>query len=65
MVAQYSDFTKLRDAKQIARDHGHFVVEKPDGYLLYREASPKNVYVGKRKDVADMLYFVKKVTGFR
>lgn len=73
MVSQYSDFQKLKHTKQIARDHGYFVVEKPlynkgDGhrigteYLLYREHSPRNMYVGKRRDVGALALLVKKVT---
>jgi len=73
MVSQYSDFTKLKHAKQEAKDHGCFVVEIPtydkDGFrngtkfLLYREAEPKNQLVGKRKSLDGIVTLVKLATG--
>lgn len=74
MVSQYTDVTRLLHAKQIARDHGYFVVAIPfrdkngdpkTKFLLYREADPRNVYVGKRQTIAALHSFVKKVTGFK
>lgn len=73
MVSQYSELTQLKHAKQIARDHGCFVVEIPytdkngdraTKYLLYREAQPRNVLVGKRMNVGTLLAFVKKACAF-
>lgn len=47
MTRYHSPLQQLKEAKQIARDHGLFVIEKPDGrgntaYLLYREHRPGN-----------------------
>jgi hypothetical protein len=75
MAAQYSNIVKLGHCKQIARDNGHFVVEKPivdtsghrvsTEYLLYRQALPKNVFVGKRQGINDLLSLIKKATGYK
>lgn len=70
MVSQYSDLTKLRDAKATAKASGCFVVEKkqhdkyglplPSYYLLYREGEMKNFFVGKRSTVAGLVQLVNK-----
>jgi len=66
MVANYSDTTKLKHAKMIAKEGGCFIVEKGGydnkEYLLYRECSPRNVFVGKRASIAGILALVKKAT---
>ena len=66
MVATYSDATKLKHAKTIAKEGKCFIVERGDigerYYLLYRECSPRNVLVGKRSSIAGILAFVKKAT---
>lgn len=66
MVAAYSDLTKLKHAKMIAKQGGCFIVER-GGYdnkefLLYRECQPRNVFVGKRSTVDGILSLVKKAT---
>ena len=50
----------LNEAKQLARDNRCFIVTKPDYFLLYRESTPKNVCVGKRKDEKGIIALVKK-----
>lgn len=62
MVATYSDATKLKHAKIIAKEGGCFIVERGTEYLLYRECSPRNVFVGKRASIAGILALVKKAT---
>ena len=66
MVANYSDAMKLKHAKMIAKEGKCFIVEKGvydnKEYLLYRECSPRNVFVGKRSSIAGILAFVKKAT---
>lgn len=52
----------FREACLIARDHGMFVVENPGRFLLFREAKPKNVFVGARSDVAAFRRFVEKAS---
>lgn len=54
----------LKEAKQIARDHGCFVVEKPGRFLLYRKTPTRNVYVGFRSDVNALRAYVCAVTKF-
>ncbi|OHD25431.1 MAG: hypothetical protein A2Y38_12785 [Spirochaetes bacterium GWB1_59_5] len=68
MVAAYSDLTKLKHAKAIAKEGGCFIVElggfnDPNkAYLLYRQCEPRNVLVGKRASLAGLLALVKKAT---
>ncbi len=66
MVAAYSDLTKLKHAKAIAKQGNCFIVER-GGYdnkvfLLYRECQPRNVLVGKRSTVDGILSLTKKAT---
>jgi hypothetical protein len=68
MIATYSDMTKLKHAKMIAKEGGCFILEK-GGYddkefLLYRECQPRNVFVGKRSCVEGILSLTKKATNF-
>lgn len=51
MARQRDPRQVLKEAKQIALDHGMFVVERPGTYLLYREEKPANVFIGKRGSV--------------
>ncbi len=78
MVANYSDATKLKHARQIAKDGGCFVVERTEKikgktgglvdriyWLLYRVAEPRNVYIGKRTSIGGLLALVKLSTGYK
>lgn len=61
MVARYTPATQLHHAKIIAKEAGCFIIEiRPTGYVLYREASPKNQRIGKRATEAGILALVKK-----
>lgn len=51
----------ISEAKSLARQHGCFVFEKGGVCYLYREAQPKNVYVGKHKTAEGILKLTKKV----
>jgi hypothetical protein len=51
---------QLSEAKQIARDHGMFVLKKDGKLLLYREATPRNVYVGMRSEIGAFRSFVAR-----
>lgn len=55
---------QIKQAKQIAHDHGCFVVEKGQRYLVYRRRPSGNVYLGFRSDPSALHAFVCKVTGF-
>lgn len=58
----------VKEAKQIARDHQLFVVEKPDAkgiaYLLYREQQPTNTFIGRRRSPEGIRALVCKVANF-
>ena len=66
MVATYSELTKLKHAKAIAKEGKCFIVERGDyynkEYILYRECSPRNIRVGKRSTIDGILSLVKKAT---
>ena len=69
MTRRHSPLQQLKEAKQIARDHGLFVIEKPDGrgntaYLLYREHRPGNVYIGRRNTPEGIRRLVCKAANF-
>lgn len=68
MVAIYNELTKLKHAKQIAKDGGCFIVEcgniESRFYLLYRECQPRNVFVGKRSSIDGILKLAKVATNF-
>lgn len=67
MVATYSDITKLKHAKAIAKEGRCFIVER-GGYdnkefILYRENQHgPNLRIGKRSTVDGILSLVKKAT---
>jgi len=66
MVATYSDSTKLKHAKIIAKEGGCFIVERGGHedkfYLLYRQCEPRNFLVGKRSSIDGILTLAKKAT---
>lgn len=68
MTRRHTPMQQLKEAKIIARDHGLFVVEKPerDGvrYLLYRAQTPVNTCIGRRSTPAGIRALVCKVANF-
>lgn len=70
MCRRHSPLQQLIEAKQIALDHGCFVVERrtPKGprYLLYR-SNPhgNNVYIGQRATCEAIRALVCRATNFR
>lgn len=64
MTRRHSPLQQLKEAKQIAKDHGLFVIERGGAYLLYREQQPRNVYVGSRATPEALRAFVCKVANF-
>lgn len=58
---------QLIEAKQIAKDHGMFLVErkgKATEYLLYRATTPRNAFLGKRNSVSGIRSLVAKCADF-
>lgn len=51
----------IKEAKKLARDHGLFVVERADKFMLYRQCQPRNVLVGSRTTVTSLRRFVARV----
>lgn len=68
MAARRNPIQVLKEAKQIASDHGCFVVEKaePKGtrYLVYRKLHDRNECIGTRHSVNSLHQLVCKVTNF-
>lgn len=67
MVATYSDITKLKHAKAIAKEGRCFIVERGNydnkEFILYREnPHGPNLRIGKRSTVDGILSLVKKAT---
>ena len=54
----------IKEAKQIAHDHGCFVVEKAGRFLVYRKTQTRNVYLGYRSEPAALRAYVCQVTNF-
>lgn len=64
MPVQRNPLQVLKEAKQIARDHGCFVVEKGGRFLLYRQTPTRNVFIGQRGTPTALRAYVCKVTNF-
>lgn len=69
-MRRHTPMQQLKEAKQIARDHGLFVVEKTDcrgttRYLLYRALEPRAAFIGRRGSPEDIRALVCQVTNFR
>lgn len=67
MTVTYTDLTKLKHAKAIAKEVGYFILEKGGydnkEYILYREMKhAPNVRIGKRTTVEGILKLTKKAT---
>lgn len=48
MTRVHTPAQQLKEAKQIALDHGMFIAEKAGAYLLYRKTPVRNVFLGRR-----------------
>lgn len=69
MCRRHSPAQQLTEAKQIAKDHGYFVVEKTEAkglrFLLYRKQRDRNVFVGRRSSPEGIRELVCNVTNFK
>ena len=55
----------LKEAKQIAKDHGCVISERRGLYLLYRIINGRTVYQGDRSTPDKIRELVCKITNFR
>lgn len=56
---------QFKEAKQIASDHNMFVVDKGDTFFLYRKASPKPAFLGKRSSAEGIRTLVCRCANFK
>lgn len=64
-MARHTPQQQFKEAKQIASDHGLFVVERSGKFQLYRKNDIKNIYLGTRGSASGLRQLVCSVTGFR
>lgn len=66
MTRRHTPLQQFREACEIARAHGMFVVEAPakgcdaTDYILYRKTPAKPVRIGRRRDIGDFRRFVER-----
>lgn len=69
MARQHSPLQQLKEARQIALDHGLVVVDGKAGqkttYKVYRKLPERVTYIGRRSDPAALRAFVCACAGFR
>jgi len=58
-MRQHSARQQFKEAQQLAIDHGMFVVDKGDHFLLYRKAG-RPVFLGMRTSAAGLRIFVAR-----
>ena len=67
-MTRHTPIQQFKEAKQIAEDHGLFVVEKAGAkateYQLYRRMATRSVFIGKRSTPEGLRTLVCKVTNF-
>lgn len=67
-MPSHTPLQQLKEAKQIALDHGMFIAEKKERdttlYLLYRALTPRNAYLGKRSSPSGIRSLVAKCAAF-
>lgn len=63
-MVRHSPHQQYKEACQIARDHGCFVIERGGFYMVYRRTPERPVYLGKRSTAPALRRFVCQVTNF-
>lgn len=63
MTRQHPPQQQFKEARQLAKDHGMFVVDKGDRFLLYRKMPHRNIYLGMRTGVEAFRRFVAACAG--
>lgn len=61
----HSPQQKFKEARQIATDHGMFVVDKGGRFLLYRKTPARAVFLGMRSDATALRSFVCRCAKFQ
>lgn len=64
MATQRNPIQVIKEAKQIARDHGCVVSERNGKFLVYRLTPVRAVYLGSRSNPDALRAYVCKVTNF-
>lgn len=68
-MASHTPLQQLKQAKQIALDHGMFIAEKKERdttlYLLYRATTPRNTFIGRRSSPSGIRTLVTKAASCR
>lgn len=64
MATQRNPLQLVKEAKQIAKDHGGMVIEKGGKFLVYRKTFNHPAYLGSRGTPAALRAFVCRVTNF-
>ncbi|MBS1198133.1 MAG: hypothetical protein H6R18_1918 [Proteobacteria bacterium] len=63
-MVSHTPLQQFKEAKQIARDHGMYVVEKSGVYMVFRKTPAQNVFLGKRSSASGLRQFVAKCASF-
>lgn len=64
MAAARNPIQVIKEAKQIANDHGCFVAEKGGRFHVYRKTPSRAVWLGSRGTPDALRSFVCRVTNF-
>jgi hypothetical protein len=60
MVTRHTPQQQFKQACQIAKDHGMFVVDKGDHFILYRKNPVRNICLGEVKSAAALFHKVSR-----
>jgi len=63
-MTRHSAAQQIKEAYQIARDHGMFVVQKDGVYIVYRKTTERPVRLGRRATPEGLRRFVADTAGF-
>jgi hypothetical protein len=59
----HSGIQKWKEIQTMTSEHNMFVLERSDGYIVYRKTEKGNVRLGRRRYIDDLHKFVKKLAG--
>lgn len=64
-MARHSPLQQIKEAKQIAKDHGLVLIEKAGTYVLYRKTPDGNVRLGARATPSGIRSYTARCANFR